>query len=147
MKSLLGASRSSAFLGVYVVIAKAMFCFLHYNAEWLWYGPYGDRAWAKKLARVLLDHRMKALQGAMTGLALLVEHRRRRSELTAYVLPKALESFWKQGRAKGYLPYVPYGEYLIATASLSMIMGTYAHNPENLSHLVSRVIYQFIGRN
>lgn len=147
IRSVMGASRSSAFLAMYTVIYKTIFCLLHEGSDQIRSSSLDKYPFFHKLSNLLVDHRIKALPGFMTGLSLLVEHRRRRSELSAYVLPKALETFWKSGRSRGIFPPVPYGEYLIAAASLSMIMGTYAHNPENLSHLVSRVIYQFIGRN
>ena len=35
----------------------------------------------------------------------------------------------------------------MAATGLSMLMGSYAQNPDNLSKLVSLIIYQFIGRN
>ena len=87
------------------------------------------------------------IPGFLSCLALFVEQPRRRSELSAYVLPKALESYWALGRRKGVLPRVPYGDFWLASVSISLIMGTYVHHPESLSRLVSLVIYQFLGRN
>ena len=101
----------------------------------------------RRVSKLLIDNRMKGLAGFLSCLSLFIEERRRRKELTLYVLPKALESFWATGRNVGYIPHVPLGEYIMAATGLSMLMGSYAQNPDNLSKLVSLIIYQFIGRN
>ena len=101
----------------------------------------------RRLSDLLVDHRMMGLAGFLSCLSLFVEHHRRRNELTMYVLPKALESFWKSGRARGIFPHILMGDYILAAAGLSMIMGAYAENPQNLSKIVSLVLYQFLGRN
>ena len=90
---------------------------------------------------------MKVIAGFFSCLSLFVEHKHRRSELTAYVMPKAMEAYWAAGRERGLLPHVPYGDFLLAMVSVSMIMGAYTHNPTSLSRLVHLVIYQFMGRN
>ena len=147
IRMFLDASRSSAFLATYVVLVKSMFCLLHGTADRITFSRLNNYSAFRILSSVLSDHRCKAIAGFISCFSLFVEHKRRRSELTAYVLPKAFESFWKSGRARRILPRVPYGDYILGAASMSMIMGTFAHNPENLSKLVSLVIYQFIGRN
>lgn len=144
---LLGASRSASFLATYVVLVKGAFCLIHGTADRITNTKLNNYAPLRKISSILSDHRFIGVAGFISCLSLFVEPQRRRSELTAYVLPKAFESFWKSGRARGIFPRVPYGDYILAAASMSMIMGTFAHNPENLSKQVSLVIYQFIGRN
>ncbi len=39
--------------------------------------------------------------GLASGLSLFVEEKRRRAELSMYVLPKALESFWRVATGEG----------------------------------------------
>lgn len=147
MRSLLGASRSSSFLAVYVFIVKSMFCLVHVLADGISYSRLNDIPFMRRVSELLIDNRMKGLGGFLSCLSLFIEDRRRRKELTLYVLPKALESFWATGRIVGYIPHVPLGEYIMAATGLSMLMGSYAQNPDNLSKLVSLIIYQFIGRN
>jgi hypothetical protein len=108
--------------------------------------------------------------GFLSGLALFVEERRRRAELAMYVLPKALESTWKVARGKGYLPGSEatkrsgMGEPLLTAIGMAMVMvslylvyvgvqvsrtmqSTYQIEPQHLSGLVRRILYQFVGPN
>lgn len=87
------------------------------------------------------------LSGAISGFALLVEEKRRRAELTMYVLPRGLESTWCMLKGKGWLPIIPGGESLLCSLGMGMIMSTYQYDPEHLSGLIRRVLYQFIGPN
>lgn len=148
VRSLLGALRSTTFLSTYVLIVKSMFSLLHAMSDGIYYNKWLNQfAVMRAFSRLLVDHRMKGLAGFMSCLSLFVEHHRRRNELTMYVLPKALESFWKSGRARGIFPHVPMGDYILTAIGLSMIMGTYAENPQNLSKIVSMSLFQFLGRN
>ena len=147
VRTLLAATRSSAFLATYGLIVKSAFCILYASADGITHSWLKNYAVMRRLSNLLVDHRMMGLAGFLSCLSLFVEHHRRRNELTMYVLPKALESFWKSGRARGIFPRVPMGDYILAAAGLSMIMGTYAENPQNLSKIVSLVLYQFLGRN
>lgn len=81
------------------------------------------------------------------GLSLFVEEPRRRAELAMYVLPRGLESAWSMMRGKGYVPFIPFGDAVLSASAMSMVMATYQHDPEHLSGLVRRVLYQFIGPN
>ncbi|KAF8308519.1 hypothetical protein DL93DRAFT_2086881 [Clavulina sp. PMI_390] len=81
------------------------------------------------------------------GLSLFVEEPRRRAELAMYVLPRGLESAWSIMREKGYVPFVPFGDAVLGASAMGMVMATYQNDPERLSGLVRRVLYQFIGPN
>lgn len=81
------------------------------------------------------------------GLSLIVEEPRRRAELAMYVLPRGLESAWSMMRGRGYVPFIPFGDVVLSASALSMVMATYQNDPEHLSGLVRRVLYQFIGPN
>lgn len=148
LRVILGASRSSTFLGLYNVLFQGSFCMLHYFYETIYFNPtlrnIPGLLW---FSRAVTHDRFKVVPGFVTCLSLLVEPQHRRSDLSAYVLPKALQTFWTTGRRYGYLPHVPGGDLILAAIGLSLIMGTYATNPENLSRIVSRVVYQFVGRN
>ena len=67
------------------------------------------------------------LAGAMCGWALLVEDARRRTELTMYVLPRALESAWIVLRGKGVLPFVPGGDSLVSQKISCFLGAAIAH--------------------
>ncbi|EPQ31596.1 uncharacterized protein PFL1_00929 [Pseudozyma flocculosa PF-1] len=147
LRSLFGSVRSSSFLGVFVIIYQTIFCALHSSHGWLVNSPtLKDRvpAWLLKL---LLSSEMKWLAGFATCGSLFIEHSRRRAELAAYVLPKGMESAWSIARKRAWVPFVPGGDLLLTSMGMSLVMGTYAQNPEHLSGLVRRVVYQFVGRN
>ena len=104
--------------------------------------------------------------GFATCLSLFVDDARRRAELAAYVLPKGMEvsicflinhrctsfvltlnaivpqSAWSIARQRSWVPFVPGGDLLLTSVGMSLVMGTYAQHPEQLSGLVRRVIYQ-----
>lgn len=148
LRIILGASRSSAFLGLYNVLFQGLFCIMHSTYETIYFNNtlrnIPGLLW---FGRVITHDRLKILPGFATCLSLFVEPQHRRGDLSAYVLPKALQTFWTTGRRYGYLPHVPGGDFILASIGLSLIMGTYATNPEDLSRIVSRVVYQFVGRN
>lgn len=110
------------------------------------------------------------LPGFIGGLALFVEEKRRRGELAMYVLPKGLESAWVMARGKGWVFRTgKWGETLLTALGMAMVMvsnsifysvtislisvfglhlqSTYQNDPQHLSGLVRRVMYQFIGPN
>ena len=88
-----------------------------------------------------------AFDFSIARLSLLVEEPRRRAELAMYVLPRGLESAWSMMRGRGYVPFIPFGEVVLSASAMSMVMATYQNDPEHLSGLVRRVLYQFIGPN
>ncbi|KDN52300.1 hypothetical protein K437DRAFT_254283 [Tilletiaria anomala UBC 951] len=142
LRSLFGSIRSSSFLGVFVIIFQVIFCGAHQlydvidaNASLRANTP----AWVK---RMLLHQGVPWFAGFMTCLSLFVDDARRRAELAAYVLPKGMESAWSIARQRSWVPFVPGGDLLLTSMGMSMVMGTYAQSPEQLSGLVRRIIYQ-----
>ena len=107
------------------------------------------------------------LPGFAAGLSLFVEEKRRRGELAMYVLPKGLESAWVMARGKGWVFRTgKWGETLLTALAMGMVMvrlflpfscrrlifsssvqSTYQNDPQHLSGLVRRILYQFIGPN
>ena len=75
----------------------AMFCGKHNLYDYL--QPY--RIVPQTVLNLLVSKGSFWVIGAVTGLSLLVEDKRRRAELTMYVLPKGLESAWITARGKG----------------------------------------------
>jgi hypothetical protein len=112
--------------------------------------------------------------GLSSGLSLFVEEKRRRGELAMYVLPKGLESIWVMARGKGLVFRTgKWGDVILAALGMAMVMvndfilffskknnrmstffcffiktqSTYQNDPQHLSGLVRRILYQFIGPN
>jgi len=116
LRTLRGSSRSSAFLGAFVMIAEGIFdgpfrcqrcpdhsvgsyCLKHYLYENL-----RDLGLLPTEAlNLLVSKGSFAVLGFLAGLSLFVEDPRRRAELAMYVLPKSLESAWSAARGKGYV--------------------------------------------
>lgn len=122
-----GTLRSSAFLGVFVVIYQsahfffvslrviyimttadvlplrtAAFCVKHNLYEFLTGLPPSSRfRLPQHIVDILVSKGSFWFAGLLSGLALFVEEKRRRGELAMYVLPKGLESLWVMARGKG----------------------------------------------
>ncbi|KAL1746259.1 hypothetical protein HDZ31DRAFT_81373 [Schizophyllum fasciatum] len=147
----IGTLRSSAFLGAFVVIYQSIFCGKHQAHAALARLPENAalrRAIPSWLADLLVSRASYALTGLATGVALFVEERRRRGELAMYVLPKALESAWMMARGRGWAPKTRgVGDAMLTAAGMGMVMSAYQNEPQHLSGLVRRILYQFIGPN
>ncbi|KAF8627859.1 hypothetical protein AX15_004206 [Amanita polypyramis BW_CC] len=155
VKAGLGSVRSSAFLGVFVVIYQSLFCFKHNTHRILSELKVSSSAASSALLGIpqdvidlLISKSSFWLIGFAAGLSLFVEEKRRRGELAMYVLPKGLESLWTAARGKGLVFGTgKWGETLLATIGMGMVMSTYQNDPQHLSGLVRRILYQFIGPN
>jgi len=142
-RALWGTVRSSAFLGTFVAIYQAFFCSTHNLATYV-----ATHRSTLKLRQYLISRPTYFIAGLLSGLSLFVEAKRRRGELAMYVLPKGLESAWVMARGKGYAFQTGnFGEGLLCAIGMGMVMSTYQNNPEHLSGLVRRVLYQFVGPN
>lgn len=141
-RSAYGTARSSAFLGVFVVIYQsehyrfvtptdndtifqssiAYFCIKHN----LWLSP--RLKWIPPHIRLALVSRASWwLGGLLSGFSLFVEDPRRRGELAMYVLPRGLESAWGVMRRRGWVPIVPGGENLLCAVGMAMVMVSFAN--------------------
>ena len=64
-----------------------------------------------------------AFGGALSGMSLFLEAKRRRGELAMYVLPKALESAWVMARGKGLVFRTgEYGQVLVRYCPLFLLL-------------------------
>ncbi|KAJ7691575.1 hypothetical protein B0H17DRAFT_934866 [Mycena rosella] len=146
-----GSVRSSAFLGAFVVLCQAVFCIKHGLYERLTALPASSplrTLLPQRLIDVLIHRGTWWLCGLSTGLALLIEDRRRRAELAMYVLPKGLESLWLTARGHGLVWRTGnWGEGVLAGVGMGMVMSIYQNDPQHLSGLVRKILYQFIGPN
>ncbi|KAH0840380.1 hypothetical protein J3R83DRAFT_1411 [Lanmaoa asiatica] len=141
-----GTIRSSAFLATFVATYQSWFCFKHYMHALL------SSQTKVKIPQIILaifgSKYSYALGGLLGGLSLLIEEKRRRGELAMYVLPKGLESAWLTARGKGWVFRTGESGGMILTAiGMGMVMSTYQNEPQHLSGLVRRILYQFIGPN
>lgn len=141
-----GTTRSSAFLGTFVLIYQAFFCFKHWMYSSLSSRPSSPiPQW---LLNMLISKPSFWLGGLLAGLSLFVEEKRRRGELAMYVLPKGLQSAWVMARGKGLVFKTgKFGEPLLTALGMGMVMSIYQNDPQYLSGLVRRILYQFIGPN
>ncbi|EKM60112.1 uncharacterized protein PHACADRAFT_251003 [Phanerochaete carnosa HHB-10118-sp] len=152
-----GTIRSSTFFGLCVVTMQSFFCAKNnlYTALMNAKSANKNTLLARLLARLpqsaldlLLGKLSHWFGGMLVGLALIIEDTHRRGELAMYVLPKALESAWIILRGKGAVPKTGrYGDALLTAVGMGMVMSTYQNDPEHLSSLVRRILYQFVGPN
>lgn len=70
---------------------------------------------------------------------------KRRAELAMYVLPRALESAWSSARKRAWVPLVPFGETMLGAAAMAMVMDAYKHQPNALSGVVRKLLFQLVG--
>lgn len=128
MRAGLGSTRSSAFLGVFVVIfqsmsapcistlalfetSSALLCYKHRLHRYLTKIKLGlmpsnsATAVFKRIPQSAIDLLISKfsflLLGISSGLSILIEDKRRRTELAMYVLPKGFESLWVALRGRG----------------------------------------------
>ncbi|KAJ3759818.1 hypothetical protein EV360DRAFT_93925 [Lentinula raphanica] len=153
LRAAIGTGRSSAFLGIFVIIYQSMNCFKNQSHEYLStlspsspFYPLVQKI-PKSVIDLLISKYSFFVPGLFSGLALFVEEKRRRPELAMYVLPKGLESLWIVATGKVGLKRWKGGESLLTAIGMGMVMSTYQNDPQHLSGLVRRILYQFIGPN
>ncbi|KAE9408221.1 hypothetical protein BT96DRAFT_27185 [Gymnopus androsaceus JB14] len=153
LKAAIGTGRSSAFLGIFVIIYQSMNCFKNQSHGFLSTLSPSSPLYplVQKIPKPLIDLLVSKysffIPGLFSGLALFVEEKRRRPELAMYVLPKGLESLWIVATGKVGLKRWRGGESLLTAIGMAMVMSTYQNDPQHLSGLVRRILYQFIGPN
>jgi len=143
-----GTMRSTAFLSLAVVMYQAWFCGMqnaHRAVAALRAREPAVPAW---LLEAVVSRPAHWIGGVIMGLSLFVETKHRRGELAMYALPKALDSAWVSLRGRGLVLHTgKYGSPLLTAIAMGMVMSTYQNDPQHLSGLVRRVLYQFIGPN
>ncbi|TCD63219.1 hypothetical protein EIP91_005831 [Steccherinum ochraceum] len=158
LRAFLGTMRSSAFLGIFVIIYHSWLCgkrnfFLTTNYLSSHPASFGIlSSLARLVPHAFLDFLVSKpaywLGGLMCGLSVFVEEKRRRSELAMYVLPRGLEAAWIMARGKGYAFHTgSVGDMILTSLGMGMVMSIYQNDPEHLSGLVRRILYQFVGPN
>ncbi|KAI6124218.1 hypothetical protein EDD16DRAFT_1691315 [Pisolithus croceorrhizus] len=141
-KAGIGTIRSSAFLAAFVASFQSWVCLKHYIYEVL--SSQKTFRLPKSIINFFVSKYSYALGGFLGALSLFIEERRRRGELAMYALPKAMESAWLTARGKGWVFRTgSAGEALLTAVAMGMVM----NDPQHLSGLVRRILYQFIGPN
>ncbi|KIK70861.1 hypothetical protein GYMLUDRAFT_32929 [Collybiopsis luxurians FD-317 M1] len=153
IKAAIGTGRSSSFLGLFVIIYQGINCFKNQSHEYLSTLSSDSPLYPivqtipKSVIDLLISKYSFFVPGLFSGLALLLEEKRRRPELAMYVLPKGLESLWIVATGKVGLKRWKGSESLLTAIGMAMVMSTYQNDPQHLSGLVRRILYQFIGPN
>ncbi|KAI0301520.1 hypothetical protein B0F90DRAFT_306522 [Multifurca ochricompacta] len=139
-----GTLRSAAFLSTFVAIYQGYFCAVQNGHR----GLAGKLSIPEWLRAALVSKPSFWVGGLLSGIAVLIEAKHRRGELAMYVLPKGLESAWVAARGKGLVFRTgKHGSALLTAMGMGMVMSTYQNDPQHLSGLVRRILYQFIGPN
>ncbi|KAJ8095984.1 hypothetical protein PM082_015205 [Marasmius tenuissimus] len=160
-RAIVGTGRSSTFLGVFVVIYQSINCFNHQLHEYLFTHVSKSKSTSalhSVIPKWLIDFILTSkfsfwVPGFLAGLALFIEEKRRRAELAMYVLPKGLEATWLMATGKVGLEHwggrkgKVVGEAVLTAVGMAMVMSTYQNDPQHLSGLVRRILYQFVGPN
>lgn len=85
------------------------------------------------------------LGSALCGWWVFLEGRSRQLELALYVLPRALESYWRQLAAAGAVRGVPYGDVLMFCIASAITMYCFEQEPENMRPTVLRALNTYFG--
>ncbi|KAL7747544.1 hypothetical protein RI367_007141 [Sorochytrium milnesiophthora] len=147
-RALLNTIRSCTFLAVFVSAYQSLIC-LQRNA----YRPL-TAATLPLLASPLpvpssvTAHDSKHfyfLFGALNALSILIEDKRRRSELGLYTAPKAIHSLYLICSQERHLvPRLRGVTNVVFAASMGVIMAVYETEPQRLSPMVARVMPRFL---
>ncbi|KAH8081313.1 hypothetical protein BXZ70DRAFT_901280 [Cristinia sonorae] len=157
IRAFLGTTRSSAFLGIFVIIYHSWLCSkrnmyltlsaLRSSMSHTFLGSLASVV-PQAFINFLASKPAYWVGGMMSGFALFFEEKRRRSELAMYVLPRGLEAAWVMLRGKGYAFHTgSVGDVILTSLGMGMVMVSRVNDPEHLSGLVRRILYQFVGPN
>ncbi|CAG8477381.1 788_t:CDS:2 [Gigaspora margarita] len=126
--------RSSTFLSVFVSSYQTQICF-HRNLI----KDFGFKSNSKYLYW---------LSGVIAGLAILIEHRNRRNDLTLYVVPKAAESLYKIMCQKNCIFELHRtADIWFFSMAMGVIMACFQHEPTVLTPMTKTLLRGFFGNN
>jgi hypothetical protein len=112
-KAIFNTIRSSSFLASYVTIFQFCTC-LHRNIH----------AWVERVFghRMADSRALVFLFGFLNSAAIFIEHPSRRVELGLYVLPKAVDSFFRNLVQRRMAIVIPHAEVAMFAAAMGLIM-------------------------
>ncbi len=120
--------RSSSFMATYIILFQTLLC---------GHRELFRRGWIHR------DHRsFYWLFGFLSSASVLLEKESRRTELTLYLLPKALVALLRMSTRPGWIVFG--GEFYLFASSMAIIMAFYRHDQQCVSHVVSRVLKYFL---
>ncbi|KAI8928611.1 hypothetical protein BC831DRAFT_423527 [Entophlyctis helioformis] len=122
------STRSSAFLAFFVQIFQTSFC----ASRTLW-----PSAVDNKYTYYVI--------GAMSGLAILLEHKPRRAELAMYTLPKGLQSLYLVLLNRGRMVRVPGLDVMATSVAMGVLMSVYQVEPHQMSGLLYKMMKGVLG--
>ncbi|RIB15809.1 hypothetical protein C2G38_2039098 [Gigaspora rosea] len=126
--------RSSTFLSVFVSSYQTQIC-IHRNLV----KDIGFKSNSKYLYW---------LSGVIAGLAILIEHKNRRNDLTLYVVPKAAESLYKIMCQKNCIFELHRtADVWFFSVAMGVIMACFQHEPTVLTPMTKTLLRGFFGNN
>lgn len=133
-KSMFGALRSSIFFATLVSSYQLQSCLYR---------------WIFKLPAPFSPSRdfryIYYLFGIVSGSTIFMEARSRRSELAAYVAPKAVRSLYMVLMKRKWMFRIPGFEVLVMSLATGLIMSFYANDHHAISPFLYRILKHFIG--
>lgn len=116
--------RSSLFWAFYVALFRYMICFF-------------------KNTRHRIDRWNVVMAALISTFAIFFEPSYRRTELAIYLIPRFLEGLWTLLQKKGYVKSVEYGEVLIFSIAMGIIMYCFHYEEGNIKSTYLSVFKKF----
>mmetsp|Transcript_3860 Transcript_3860/g.7461 ORF Transcript_3860/g.7461 Transcript_3860/m.7461 type:complete len:540 (-) Transcript_3860:49-1668(-) len=130
-KSLLGAARSTAFLGLFCSGYQGVICVQREVLQHLGYG----------------DHKLwYYFAGVLSSLSILIERKSRRSELALYAFPRAMDSLYMIMYDHKLAISIPQGEVVLFCSAMSFVMYIYQNHTDCMSPLVVKLLDRFLPK-
>jgi hypothetical protein len=79
--------------------------------------------------------------------SIFFEDKKRRSELALYVLPKAIQSFYRIAYSHSWIFKVKHFEVIMTSFAMGVIMSFYQEEADVLSSFVRKIMFQFFQKN
>ncbi|KAJ1343033.1 hypothetical protein BSLG_002059 [Batrachochytrium salamandrivorans] len=128
IRVLTSSLRSSAFLATFVYLFQTGICLI------------------RKMRPNTPDFRyIYHILGAMAGLAVLLEHPSRRTELAMYCLPKGIQSLYTLLINRGRMVSLKGLDVIGACCAMSVLMGVYQVEPHQMSFMMYRLMRGILG--
>ena len=120
--------RSSLFLATFVAVFRFMLCHT-------------------KNLRHKVDRWNIIISSVTCSFTILFEPASRRSEIALYLVPRMLEALWAQNVQAGRISSIKYGEELVFSLSLALLMFCYQNLPEMIKPSYYSLFRKFFGEN
>ena len=81
--------------------------------------------------------------GILSGSAIFMEDKKRRTELCLYALPKGLHSFYKLLLARNWIVFITRFDNILFSIGTGLLIAFYHHDKEVLSPLMGKMLGRF----